>query len=143
MVIKTEITEMFGIKHPIVAAPMGPFYTTEMAIAISEAGGMGVLSHTNLGSKSSLDMMKENMEYVVEHTDKPFGFNIRTGRMQMDAKVLCQKIPRIIARNPKIKEQCVYALTSAGSSRLIKTRAGQALKESGSQIKHFHVAPAL
>ena len=143
MVITTEITEMFGIKHPIVAAPMGPFYTTEMAIAISEAGGMGVLSHTNLGSKSSLDMMKENMEYVVEHTDKPFGFNIRTGRMQMDAKVLCQKIPRIIARNPKIKEQCVYALTSAGSSRLIKTRAWQALKESGSQIKHFHVAPAL
>ena len=143
MVIKTEITEMFGIKHPIVAAPMGPFYTTEMAIAISEAGGMGVLSHTNLGSKSSLDMMKENMEYVVEHTDKPFGFNIRTGRMQMDAKVLCQKIPRIIARNPKIKEQCVYALTSAGSSRLIKTRAWQALKESGSNIKHFHVAPAL
>jgi len=134
---------MFGIKHPIVTAPMGPFYTTELTIAVSEAGGMGVLSHTNLGSKSSLDMMKENMEYVVEHTDKPFGFNIRTGRMQMDAKVLCQKIPRIIARNPKIKEQCVYALTSAGSSRLIKTRAWQALKESGSQIKHFHVAPAL
>jgi len=143
MVITTEITKMFGIKHPIVTAPMGPFYTTELTIAVSEAGGMGVLSHTNLGSKSSLDMMKENMEYVVEHTDKPFGFNIRTGRMQMDAKVLCQKIPRIIARNPKIKEQCVYALTSAGSSRLIKTRAWQALKESGSQIKHFHVAPAL
>ena len=143
MVIKTEITEMFGIKHPIVAAPMGPFYTTEMAIAISEAGGMGILSHTNLFGQSSLDAMKANMEYVVEHTDKPFGFNIRTGRMQMDAKVLCSKIPRFIAKNPKIKEQCVYALTSAGSSKLIKTKAWQALKESGSQIKHFHVAPAL
>ena len=105
MVIKTEITEMFGIKHPIVAAPMGPFYTTELTIAVSEAGGMGVLNHTKLFEKSSLDEMKANMEYVVEHTDKPFGFNIRTGRMQMDAKLLCQKIPRFIARNPKIKEQ--------------------------------------
>ena len=143
MVIKTDITEMFGIKHPIVAAPMGPFYTTELTVAVSEAGGMGVLSHTNLFGKSSLDEMMANMEYVVEHTDKPFGFNIRTGRMQMDAKVLCQKIPRFIAKNPKIKEQCVYALTSAGSSKLIKTKSWQALIESGSNIKHFHVAPAL
>ena len=143
MVIKTDITEMFGIKHPIVAAPMGPFYTTDLTIAVSEAGGMGVLSHTNLFGKDSLTELKKNMEYVVEHTDKPFGFNIRTGRMQMDAKILCQKIPRFILKNPKIREQCVYALTSAGSSKLIKTKAWNALKESGSNIKHFHVAPAL
>ncbi len=143
MVIKTDITEMFGIKHPIVAAPMGPFYTTDLTIAVSEAGGMGVLSHTNLFGKDSLTELKKNMEYVVEHTDKPFGFNIRTGRMQMDAKILCQKIPRFILKNPKIREQCLYALTSAGSSKLIKTKAWQALKESGSNIKHFHVAPAL
>jgi enoyl-[acyl-carrier protein] reductase II len=63
--------------------------------------------------------------------------------MQMDAKILCQKIPRFILKNPKIREQCVYALTSAGSSKLIKTKAWHALKESGSNIKHFHVAPAL
>jgi enoyl-[acyl-carrier protein] reductase II len=143
MVIKTNITEMFGIKYPIFAAPMGPFYTTELTIAVSEAGGMGVLSHTNLFGKDSLTELKKNMEYVVEHTDKPFGFNIRTGRMQMDAKVICQKIPRFIAKNPKIKEQCLYALTSAGSSKLIKTKAWHRLVESGSNIKHFHVAPAL
>jgi len=143
MVIKTNVTEMFGIKHPIVAAPMGPFYTTELTIAVSEAGGMGVLSHTNLFGKDSLTELQKNMEYVVEHTDKPFGFNIRTGRMQLDAKVICQKIPRFILKNPKIKEQCLYALTSAGSSKLIKTKAWDALKESGSNIKHFHVAPAL
>ena len=134
---------MLGIKHPIVCAPMGPFYTKELAVAVSEAGGMGILSHTNMYGKSSIDQMKEDMEYVVEHTDKPFGFNIRTGRLQMDAKVLCQKMPRFILNNPKIREQCRYALTSAGSSKTMKTRAWQALKESGSEIKHFHVAPAL
>ncbi|MFX1256905.1 MAG: NAD(P)H-dependent flavin oxidoreductase [Promethearchaeota archaeon] len=143
MVIRTEITKMFGIKHPIIAAPMGPFYTKELTVAVSEAGGLGVLSHTNMYGKSSLDEMKSNMEYVVEHTDKPFGFNIRTGRMQIDAKILCQKIPRFILKNQRIREQCLYALTSAGSSKTIKTKSWVALKEGGSNIKHFHVAPAL
>ena len=148
MTIKTNITKMLGIKHPIIGAPMGPFYTTELTIAISEAGGLGVLSHTNLLSemakgRNAIKIMKENMLKVVEHTDKPFGFNIRTSRMEQDAQTLCKRIPKFIMENPKIKEQCVYAITSAGSSKTLKTQAWQKLIESGSQIKHFHVAPAL
>lgn len=144
MGLKTNITEMFGIKHPIVAAPMGPFYTKELALAVSEAGGLGVLSHTNLFGKNSLEEMKSNMEYLVEHTDKPFGFNIRTSRLQLDAPGLCRGISRFIMDNPKIKEQCVYTITSAGSPKTLpKAKPYQRLKESGSNIKHFHVAPAL
>ncbi|MFW9987802.1 MAG: NAD(P)H-dependent flavin oxidoreductase [Candidatus Odinarchaeota archaeon] len=144
MVLKTNITELFGIKHPIIAAPMGPFYTKELTVAVSEAGGLGVLSHTNLFGKNSLEEMKKDMEYVVEHTDRPFGFNIRTSRLQLDAPRLCRGISKFIMNNPKIKEQCVYALTSAGSSKTLpKTNTYIKLKESGSSIKHFHVAPAL
>jgi len=134
---------MFGIKYPILAAPMGPFYTTDLTIAVSEAGGLGVLSHTNLFGKSSLTEMKKNMEYVVEHTDKPFGFNIRTSRMQIDAPGLCRGIPRFINNNPKIKEQCLYIITSAGTPKMIYNKAFQKLRDGGSNIKHFHVAPAL
>jgi len=134
---------MFGIKYPILAAPMGPFYTTDLTIAVSEAGGLGVLSHTNLFGKSSLTEMKKNMEYVVEHTDKPFGFNIRTSRMQIDAPGLCRAIPRFINNNPKIKEQCRYIITSAGTPKMIYNKAFQKLRDGGSEIKHFHVAPAL
>ena len=134
---------MFGIKYPILAAPMGPFYTTDLTIAVSEAGGLGVLSHTNLFGKSSLTEMKRNMEYVVEHTDKPFGFNIRTSRMQIDAPGLCRAIPRFINNNPKIKEQCRYIITSAGTPKMIYNNAFQKLRDGGSEIKHFHVAPAL
>ena len=141
--LKTNITEMFGIKYPILAAPMGPFYTTDLTVAVSEAGGLGVLSHTNLFGKSSLTEMKKNMEYVVEHTDKPFGFNIRTSRMQMDAPGLCRAIPRFINNNPKIKEQCRYIITSAGTPKMIYNKAFQKLRDGGSEIKHFHVAPAL
>jgi len=135
---------MLGIKHPIIAAPMGPFYTKELAVAVSEAGGLGVLSHTNMFRKNSLEEMKKDMDYVIENTDKPFGFNIRTSRLQLDAPNLCRKIPAFIMNNPKLKEQCIYAITSAGSSKTLpNSKAYQKLKESGSNIKHFHVAPAL
>ena len=136
--------EMFGIKYPIISAPMGPFYTTKLTIAVSEAGGLGVLSHTNLGGKDSLKEMQANMLEVVEHTDKPFGFNIRTSRMQPDAPMLVRKIPQFIMENQKVREQCVYALTSAGSPKMLpESKSWIKLKESGSRIKLFHVAPAL
>jgi len=149
MVLETNITKMLGIKHPIIAAPMGPFYTTELTVALSEVGGLGVLSHTALISdyeagKEPVGIMKKNMEYVVEHTDKPFGFNIRTSRRELAASSLVKEIPRFIMKNPKLREQCVYAITSAGSSKTLpQSKPFQRLKESGSQIKHFHVAPAL
>jgi NAD(P)H-dependent flavin oxidoreductase YrpB (nitropropane dioxygenase family) len=141
--LKTNITEMFGIKYPIIAAPMGPFYTTDLTIAVSEAGGLGVLSHTNMFGKSSMQEMKKNMKRVVEHTDKPFGFNVRTSRLQLDAPGLCRAIPRFIREDPKLREQCVYVVTSAGTPKMIQNKAYQKLKYSGSNIKHFHVAPAL
>lgn len=144
MVIETNVTKLLGIKHPILSAPMAPYYTTELTTAVSEAGGLGVLSHTNLIGTNSVKEMKSNMEYVVEHTDKHFGFNIKTTRMQFDSNSLCREIPKFIMKNPKIKEQCLYALTSAGSSRLLpQSKNFQKLRESGSNIKHFHVSPAL
>jgi enoyl-[acyl-carrier protein] reductase II len=143
MVIETDITKMLGIKHPILSAPMGPFYTTRLTVAVSEAGGLGVLSHVTVHGTVTLDEMKKSMEYVVEHTDKPFGFNIRTARLQPDAIKLCRQLPRFIMENQRIKEQCVYLITSAGSPRLIYNKHYEKLKESGSNIKHFHVAPSL
>jgi NAD(P)H-dependent flavin oxidoreductase YrpB (nitropropane dioxygenase family) len=149
MVLETNITKMFDIKHPIVAAPRGPFYTTQLTIAVSEAGGLGVLSHSALISdymkgKNPIQIMKDNMIEVIEHTDKPFGFNIRTSRREIDAAILVKEIPEFIMSNPKLKEQCIYAITSAGSSKTLpQSKSYQKLKESGSQIKHFHVAPAL
>lgn len=143
MVIETNITKMLGIKHPILSAPMGPFYTTKLTVAVSEAGGLGVLSHVTIHGTVTLDEMKKSMEYVVEHTDKPFGFNIRTARLQPDAIKLCRQLPRFIMENQRIKEQCVFLITSAGSPRLIYNKHFEKLRESGSNIKHFHVAPTL
>jgi len=138
-VIKTKITELFGIKYPIISAPMGPFYTTELAVAVSEAGGLGVVSHATLRGKNSVEDMKTQLEYVVEHTDKPMGVNVRTARIQTDHKRMLRKIADWCNENPKLREQLVYILTSAGGSR----NPSKILKEKVPYIKHFHVAPAL
>ena len=140
--IETDVTKMLGIKHPILGAPMGPFYTTELTIAVSEAGGCGVLSHTNLFGKSSYKELKKNMLEVIEYTDKPFGFNIRTARLQPEAPLLCRLIPRVILNHPKLRDQVVYAITSAGTPRMLQSsKYFQKLKKQ-TNIKNFHVAPA-
>ncbi len=137
--IKTRLTELFGLKYPIISAPMGPFYTTKLTVAVSEAGGLGVLSHATLRGKNSVKDMIEQLEYVLEHTDKPFGVNVRTARVQTDHKIMLRKIIKNINQNPKLREQLVYIITSAGGS----TFASKLLKEKTPDVKHFHVSPAL
>ena len=138
-VIKTRITETFGIKYPIIQAPMGPFYTTELCLAVSEAGGLGVISHTNLKGENSIKQMKNNLQYIIEHTDKPFGFNIRVARMQPDAMPLVRSIAKWIERDPKLRDQCIYGLTSAGSP----LRTSEVWKKKCPTLHHYHVAPSL
>ncbi len=143
--IKTDITRMFGIKYPIISAPMGPFYTRDLALAVSEAGGLGVLSNVNFANRDPVEEIKKMMKFLVEHTEKPFGFNVLTSRMNPSAKKICRLIPKFIKENQKIREQCVYTLTSAGSSRMMaESKSFLTLKnETSSKIQHFHVAPAL
>ncbi|MFW9894792.1 MAG: NAD(P)H-dependent flavin oxidoreductase [Candidatus Thorarchaeota archaeon] len=147
MVLKTNITEMFGIKHPIASAAMGPFRTTELALAVTETGGLGMISHANQSmdgrEPDALVALKKNLDFVVEHTDGIFGFNIRTSRLTQNCDKLISETSKHIMANPKLREQCLYALTSAGSaSRMPLNKDFQKLRES-TNIKHFHVAPAL
>jgi enoyl-[acyl-carrier protein] reductase II len=138
---------MFGIKHPIANAPMGPFRTTELALAVAEAGGLGIISHTTVsmdGYETSIPIaIKKNLDYVVEHTDGIFGFNVITSRNVLDAEEIISTASKHIMANPKLREQCLYALSSAGSSRRMpQNKDFQKLRET-TEIKHFHVSPAL
>ncbi|MHA2401042.1 MAG: NAD(P)H-dependent flavin oxidoreductase [Promethearchaeota archaeon] len=142
MAIETDITKMFGIKYPIFSAPMGPFFTRDLALAVSEAGGLGVLSNVNIIGTNPVEEHKKSIEYMIEHTDKPFGLNFLTSRNNVGVREMCTDVPKIVMNNPKMREQCVYWLTSAGSSKALpSSKNWQELKEK-SEAKHFHVAPA-
>jgi NADH:quinone reductase (non-electrogenic) len=71
--MKTAITEMFGIKHPIIQGGMHYVGFAEMAAAVSNAGGLGII--TGLTQKTPEDLANE-IARCKDMTDKPFGVNI-------------------------------------------------------------------
>ena len=73
MKLKTRITEMLGIEYPIVQGGMMWVGRAELAAAVSNAGGLGIL--TGLTQPSPDDLRKE-IERCRSMTDKPFGVNL-------------------------------------------------------------------
>ena len=71
--MKTRITELLGIEHPIVQGGMMHVGRAELAAAVSNAGGLGIL--TALTQPTPEDLAKE-IKRCQEMTDKPFGVNI-------------------------------------------------------------------
>lgn len=71
--LKTRITELFGIKYPIIAGPMAYLTTPELVAAVSNAGGLGVLVSTTIPTAQEL---KQTIRKTRELTDKPFAVNV-------------------------------------------------------------------
>ncbi|MGB5810670.1 MAG: nitronate monooxygenase family protein [Polyangiales bacterium] len=71
--MKTRITELFGIEHPIIQGGMHYVGFAELAAAVSNAGGLGII--TGLTQKTPEDLARE-IEKCREMTDKPFGVNL-------------------------------------------------------------------
>ncbi|MBV1917325.1 MAG: nitronate monooxygenase family protein [Sphingomonadaceae bacterium] len=73
MAFKTRVTEMLGIEHPILQGGMQNVGFAELASAVSNAGGLGLI--TALTQPSPEDLAKE-IERCRSMTDKPFGVNL-------------------------------------------------------------------
>ncbi|MEV6096497.1 nitronate monooxygenase family protein [Nocardia sp. NPDC051981] len=73
MALKTRFTETFGVQHPIVQGGMMWVGRAELAAAVSEAGGLGII--TALTQPTPDDLLRE-IDRARELTDKPFGVNV-------------------------------------------------------------------
>src|SRR5690554_1166932 len=73
MAFKTRITEMLGIEHPIVQGGMQSVGTAQMASAVSNAGGLGIITAL---TQPSPEALREEIEKCRSMTDKPFGVNL-------------------------------------------------------------------
>ena len=71
--MKTKITEMFGIEHPIIQGGMHYVGLAEMAAAVSNAGGLGIITGLTQGTPEKL---ANEIARCKEMTDKPFGVNL-------------------------------------------------------------------
>ena len=71
--MKTRITELFGIEHPIIQGGMHYVGLAEMAAAVSNAGGLGIITGLTQGTPEKL---AAEITRCQDMTDKPFGVNL-------------------------------------------------------------------
>lgn len=120
--IKNRITEMTGVDYPIVQAPMGWIARAQLASAVSNAGGLGIIET----SSGDFDAIKGEVAKMRELTDKPFGMNVALAFVKGT-----NVIDFVIEQGLK------FVTTSSGSPDLCT----QVFQEAG--IKVFHVVPTL
>ena len=71
--MKTQITELFDIEHPIIQGGMHYVGFAELAAAVSNAGGLGIITGLTQGTPEKLDAEIKKCQAL---TDKPFGVNL-------------------------------------------------------------------
>lgn len=69
---KTRVSELLGIQYPIIQGGMAWVATHELAAAVSEAGGLGIIAAGNAPG----DFVRNEIRALKKKTDKPFGVNI-------------------------------------------------------------------
>jgi len=122
MAISNRVTAMTGTDYPIIQAPMGWIARAQLASAVSNAGGMGIIET----SSGEFDNIKAEVAKMRELTDKPFGMNVALSYV---------KGTNII--DFVIEQGIKFVTTSSGSPKVCT----KAFQEAG--IKVFHVVPTL
>ena len=122
MQFSNRITDLLGVEVPLVQAPMGWIARSQLASAVSNAGGLGIIET----SSGELDVIREEIRKMRELTDKPFGVNIA------QAFVRDPDIVRFV-----IDQGVKFVTTSAGNPE----RYTEELKTGGLTV--FHVVPSL
>ncbi|HNX65095.1 MAG TPA: enoyl-[acyl-carrier-protein] reductase FabK [Oscillospiraceae bacterium] len=84
--MNTRITELLGIKYPIIQGGMAWIAESTLAAAVSNAGGAGLIA----GGAAPIDYLREQIRRAKSLTDKPFGVNIML--MSPNAEDLAQLI---------------------------------------------------
>ncbi|WP_195970132.1 enoyl-[acyl-carrier-protein] reductase FabK [Clostridium thermobutyricum] len=89
--MKNRICDVLNIEYPILQGGMAWIADSSLAAAVSEAGGLGIITGT-----APIDWIREEVRKVKEITDKPFGVNIMLMSEHADevAKLVCEeKVP--------------------------------------------------
>lgn len=120
--IDTRVSRLLGVRYPIVQAPMGWIARAQLASAVSNAGGLGIIET----SSGELDAVRDEIRKMRDLTDRPFGVNIA----------------QLFVTDPGIVDFVVdqgvkFVTTSAGDPRKYTAK----LKAAGLTV--FHVVPSL
>lgn len=136
--LKTRLTELLGIRHPIIQAGMGPFSNNNLCVAAANAGVLGLLSTSGIFSKTDQPWiykafvesgeadMEDDMATVLEKVLKRtyrltkdqggvFGINVMVSAELVDkSKILIDTAIRVREEHPDMKNHFKVIFTSAG-----------------------------
>ena len=122
MKVDNRVTQLTGAQYPIIQAPMGWIARSQLASAVSNAGGLGIIET----SSGELENIKREVELMRELTDKPFGMNVALSYVRGTNIV------------DFVIEQGIKFVTTSSGSPSVCTQDFQA-----AGITVFHVVPTL
>jgi NAD(P)H-dependent flavin oxidoreductase YrpB (nitropropane dioxygenase family) len=128
--LKTPLTELVGVRHPVVQTGMGWVAGPRLVSGTANAGGLGILASATM----TFDELEKAIVEVKERTDQPFGVNLRADagdapdrcRLLVDHGVKVASFalapkPELIAM---LKEHGVVVIPSIGAPKHAKKVAG-------------------
>ena len=159
--LRTKLTALLGIQHPIIQAGMGPFSNNNLCVAASNAGVLGLLSTSGLFSKTEQpwiynafvesgeaspdDDMAGVLTSVLKRTHRltkdkggVFGINVMVSAELVDlSTILIDTATKVVEENPAMKDHFKVIFTSAGDP----VPWGNKIKKAG--FIWLHVVPSV
>ncbi len=125
--LRTELCDRIGIEYPVVSAGMGPVAgtgapvaTAELAAAVSNAGGLGVIG----GVAYPPDVLRAEIRKVRSLTDKPFGVDLLLSSNFLAPRGRGPRQPRELPKLPQESVDAVKALAEELGVELLHAPPG-------------------
>lgn len=122
--MKNRITELFGIKYPIISGGMVWCSGWRLASAVSNAGGLGLIGAGSMYP----EVLREHIQKCKQATSKPFGVNVPMLYPEIE------KLMDII-----IEEGVKVVFTSAGNPKVWTKKTSRTWNKSGSCCRKFKI----
>ena len=138
--MKTRVTELLGIEYPIIQGGMAWVATHELASAVSNVGGLGIIG----AGGAPASWVREQIQAAKKETDKPFGVNLMLMNPEADeiAKVIAEEGVKVVttgAGNPakymsmwkEAKIKVIPVVASVALAKLMERGGADALVAEG------------
>lgn len=119
--LANRYTDLVGIRHPVIQEGMGPFSTTRLAAAVSNAGGLGTVSvpGTDSDLHAAAAELRRSIEDAATRTSAPFAVNIpvghdRNGGIARFARIYLDAVFAARRADAAVESQLRVVTTSAG-----------------------------
>jgi len=122
--LHTRITDLFGIEHPVMSAPMAMHSGGKLAAAVSKAGGLG--SFGGIHQTQGPDWLRKEIAYIRSETDRPFAVGFITAFLPMFQEhfetVLEERVP-IVALSFGSPRESIERAKAAGAKVMCQVQS--------------------